>query len=785
MKQAILVAIVVSCAACSLAQNTDNPAPSKTDILAGESLRRSTVDMLVSTNAAQRAGRLVALCRFAHRLDPDNPQTNHLLANVVYRSQGRLERVTEALKAYLVAYPLDHEQSLLYLQLSMDAKNTAEERKTWLRSFAGRSELGKATRAEALARCGDILLGQGMREEAKKTFTEALQLDRLNVSAVKALATLNDTPPAVARAELLLTMLQADAGNVSVASELGGLLQSISLSKESLVFHKHVLAVQKRRSGGAQAPYASVVRLCNALLDAGKAEECIATGEPMLKHFANSVDLRMLLAEAMQATGKKAQAEKQIDAIEAIFSPAETTKTISNDLARRLAMFYLVTRPDAEKALLYARKAADADDEPVIGQRVLGAAEIKSGKPIDIVNGATRLGNLRRKDLYAAVLLAEHYFATGGTKTGKSFLLDAAKMNREGPAFRRLRALANKHKIELPPVEGEAEIAKLARTFDRRYLEMASQSEKYITVTIQPIQKQVRCGQAIEVELVLSNVGPLAAPLGEPGLMRTVARLKVTVSDDKTIAFDDFPLVVWPAPRYLQPGEKITCRARLDIGKLGKYLALRPLSEIMLKVSAKIDPLTSKTTVVSAVPNIKIQPTSITRENLLGVVDSKESAGWAEAYNRALGLIVSDLKHTDPAVRMRAGRQTASLIALARASEEGEIMAPKPLVGKINKKVLCKILKLALKDTSAAVRSEVIAAMHHVSLNRETLTPILGAIQDPSPLVRIRIIELIADSRAVGVKNLIEHFSKDSDELVRLMAGVFAKQEAVPRFVRW
>ena len=780
MTRTIVATLAGLCWALPLAGQTaavpPTSGPSLGDKVAVESLRRSAANVLVTPDAKGRAPRLVALCRFAKRLIPDDPQANRLLADVIYLSQGRTQLAADATGIYLKSFPEDQQQGMLWLRLNLAGHHTADQRAAWLDSLARNREFPAVLRAQAAADKGSILRGQGLRKEAGAMYDMAVRLDPYNSIALSGRLGLMEQATLLDRTRVLLAALRIDPGDASVVFELVGILQSLGLHSQTILFHEHLQTLERQRNGTGRISHATAVRTCTAMLDAGQAGKAVGLSQPLLGRFPDSVDLRSLLAEAFQILGQSDEAEEQADEIAAIYEPAQMLNSVPQDLNPQLAMFYLLTRPDAEKALRHAGQAAQAfgAKDPVM-QRILGAAEIASEDEVLVAAGRSRLAGLMEQDLYAAVFLAEHYYAAGDSDAGKKAILAGAKMGREGPACRRLLALAKKHGVPIAAPQGAAAVGKLIESFDKRVLGAAREPEKSIQVAIQPVRERVALGEPIHVELVLRNTGPVDVSLGDRGLFKPVLSPVVSVQGQTETRFEDLPLATWPAPKYLKPDQQIVLKIRLDVGGLGRFLAERPLEEAELLVGGYLDPRQYGDKITSGLRTMKIPAGKIVREGLLGQFDRDDADAWPKRYQHCLGMIVRDMKRGKLLERMRAARQVASLLTYARRIERRTSRPPRPLHRQVTKPVLLRMMLEVLKDRSDAVRAEMIAALADVPMDKTIWHLLPRAIEDPSALVRFRLAELFVARGSPGGQAVADRLSGDDDELVRLMAKAMRK----------
>jgi hypothetical protein len=138
-----------------------------------------------------------------------------------------------------------------------------------------------------------------------------------------------------------------------------------------------------------------------------------------------------------------------------------------------------------------------------------------------------------------------------------------------------------------------------------------------------------------------------------------------------------------------------------------------------------------------------------------------------------LALIVRDFRGDDLRLRLRAARQTGALLAYVRRAERGQSRAAP---GGLGKPVLLSMTRALLASDAELVRGEMLAALHGVPLDERTIGLMAANISDPSPLVRARLIEVLAAQRTSGYEKLLEVFGRDGHELVRAMAAAVGPQ---------
>jgi tetratricopeptide (TPR) repeat protein len=753
------------------------PAPPvpEADRLAAESLLQSADSLLYTPSDTRgKAGRIEAMSRMADKLRPGDFDTNWLLAGI-YQAQGESNETERALGICFACNPSDCLMGMRYLRLNQDMLDTAEEKLAFLRTFVKNQQLPDSLRARAYADMGLVLRGQGKTTEARSAFEEAVKLDPSQPEAAQGKLALWKDATVVDRLKLTLAVVRGNPRNADLVKQAAMLLGQAGLYAQSLPFYEHALRMADL-TGDRRFRQQLLPLYCDAMLDANLAREAITLFVPLLEETP-STELQSLLAEAYQAVNDPVRPGQMRARMKTVLLDEEKASGNTGVFARELAWYYEFTSPDANLALPYAQQAAEKDPEDPIIQRILGIAEMLSGKTKE---GVDALAPLAKTDVYAARTLADYYLnprAGGGEPNsgslGRQFIRDGLAATRVGPAARQLFAMAVRNGVEIPPAPGMAEARELYDGFDQRYLEMPRQPGKYLSVTMQPTKDPVLPAEAIWVEATMTNISPLEIPLGDEGLVDPRLSMQVSVPTVPE-PFANLPVLTWPAPRYLPPGAVLSARIRLDAGAFGRHLAQHPLDDISMNILPTLDPVRRGDQFVSSLPGLTVFAATLSRKSLVPPADANLPLLQAQALSTQLGHIVYDLQNGDLPARMMAVRQTACLLALERLYETGKTSLPKPVAAALAKGVLLRMVVEALKDPSDLIRAEMLSAMTAVPLDSVIVKQLASAIGDVSPLVRMRLVELLGASGLPNQEPVLGYFAKDPDELVRLMASAFA-----------
>jgi len=741
------------------------------DLLAAESLRYSAMSLIhASPQTPGRAGRLVALGKFAQKLQPDHPKTAWLLGSI-YEIQGRLAEAAEATRVQLMREPANYALGLKYLRLGAAACSQADERAEFFRSLMD-GPWPNPLRAQAAMGLSRLLAGQGRQQEADEAAKQATRLDPDGADVLVWTARARRMDP-YAKAAIAVRLLQADPRNAVLAKSLALAVGAGGMHQEALALTKHAWALAGAPDVSLEINHQLVVQYLNTTLDAGRYEEAIASFEPMLVQYPRSSDLRLLLIEAYQALGRQAEAEELIKAMEAEYDSAEADSTGSPLLARESAWFYTLIDPKPERALAIARKVVEGGLDDATSQRILAVAQLRSGREDLLPAAVSKLQALADHDAYAAAVLADHYAGRGALTKAKELVIRGANAGLSGPGWRYLRRIAERHSIDIPPPSIPQALRRPLASLVESYLPIGRQPEAFLKVELRPVRATVTAGQPVEIEASLTNRADVMIQLGEYGLMNATLSPRVAVSGRTERLFEDLPLVVWPAPKYLRPGQTVTTTVRLDVGGLANFLTKHVLEEFTLRVSGLVDPIQKHKGLVSSFSPEAVRPVSIRHADPLGSFDRDDPAKWKTAYQRMLRLTVTEINHGPLQRRLAAVRRLAALLALAGEVRAGRMAPPEPLIGTFSRPVLLSMLRKVLADPSPVIRAEMLAALGQASLDEQIVSLLGVLIEDPSPLVRFRLTELLGASGLPGQDVMIERFAHDDDEMVRAMALAF------------
>lgn len=742
-------------------------APAKTLISDSLTHQARSLGHLRDDSAVARAGRIMVLLKCADRLVPARPATAGPMVDL-YEGLGDLKRAAASARACVDASPEDYATGLRWLRLTQAISPGADKRIALLAEALGRKDLDAGTRAAAGVDLCGVYLRQADKTKAAATCARALQLDPTNSALLEARARLDGREGEEELFEIVLAGVRSNPRSLDAAWKVAQRLQGAGLHASALTFYEHAVAIAEATHPGDAVVEALHVDRFNAALDAaGKPEDVIKAFTPALKAYPRSLPLRALMVEAARLAGQDQEAAKHVQAMAKVYEPLRkpaAPRTAAQ--SAELAWFGLYYRSAPLEAIRWAREAARSAGGDRFVQRVLGACELASG---DTAAGQRRLAGLVGKDPFAAAILARHYYDAGQASQGAKTLQAGIGSIRTGPGWRALAALAGEKKIAVPaPAHAQAVKKALARLPDI-VLEMGRAPEKFFQVTLAASPAQVVVGQAICVDVQLKNVSVHPIPLGQQGLFYPVVFLSVTAEGGPKAVYANLTRARLPAPKVLPAGASVHQTIRLDVGLAEGLLMADPLADLKLTVTGLLDPLQEAGKFISSVPAATIAPVTIRRKGLF------DPAGDVAAAKAALGRIVRDIRKADPATQLRVARQAVSLLAYVRRVEQRKA---KPVFPTLLQKSLALALTKALVESPVeAVQAEALAGLHHVDLDEPTIAQLAPCLRSSSPVVRMRLVELLVVKKTPGHETVLDMFAKDDDPFVREMAAAVSAKK--------
>jgi tetratricopeptide (TPR) repeat protein len=760
---------------------------SREHALAAKSFRLSAAGVMQLPDAKAPGGRAAMLAMASEELDPTNIEVHRMLADFMEIAGFREKAAYQAMLC-LRADPNNHSAGLRWLDRSLVLMQGAQARNDFLEDVAQRGDLPKPLRAEAYARQGALLARQGLQRAAVAAFNSALELDGLNPLALTEQARLGGQIEPTNLVPLNVKMLRGNPMSAQAAWSLGSTLGREGVYAEAMRFFDYAWLVSRRKTAGGNVPTEYTLTYAGSMLDANAPQKVIETfgdqlqeHQPvfMVKDLHEPWDLRVQAIEAYRMAGMDANATALQKTVAQDYETRAEKAESSIQLARQLAMFYAITADDWSTASRYIKISERINADSADVQAFAGMMRIKNGQ---IPAGEKMLRESATGSVWGCAFLADHLYREAKLAEAARMVRRAADLSRRGWAFRHLKDVVARHDTTIPDNPLADQLAGEVKDLIDTWLPAWTHPEKLLTVKVRPLRKAVYPTEDIEVEITLTNTGKLAVPMGNWGLLSPAFAMRVTVpgQDPNGEVFDRLPLVVLPAPRYLQPGQSVTQRTSINVGPLRHELMSRPMDTIELTIDAILDPVVvekdKETRLYSPLPTVPVETIQVTRRPLAELYPKAKRSTAKDSFLYLIAYVVKDMRTGSVARRMRSARLAGSLMAYAQRVDAGKARAPEGVRKAWLSGYAMSMMRELLdrrKQPSFAVRAELLAGLRYVDLNDTTKKLLRGAFDDPSPYVRLRLVELIGSDDQVSFRRNIRKFAEDDSALVQTLVAAF------------
>ena len=657
----------------------------------------------------------------------------------------------------------------------MAQASNVEQKAALLETVTGDEKFSAPLRSFAFALKGRLLIDRGQPGLATIAAKEAIKLDPHNPEALQIRLELGDNLSKADIAQIMLAQISGDLLSEKPAWQFARWLSEIGLAGESLTFYDYASKIAPRRALPVDEYFLLTVSFLNAIIDAGEYNVAIQMLSGMAHLFLSNPELAFLAIEASMAVGQSESVENLEVQLDELFQGLSASGETDNEKALLAAHFYLVIKDDPASALkIMGPDITGKGLDDLFVQRIIGAAELASEDPDEASQGRARLGRIMDHDVYSAALVARYELAKGNTTAAREAINIGLKSTRSGPAFRMLQSVARSASVQIEELPGLEKVRKVLEAYDTQYMAVGIAIDKVLMLTIQPVSEVVSYCEPIEVEVVLTNNGPVPFPIVPPagGLIQPKVILSVVVKGRMTKEFEGLVKVALPAPRYLEPGQSISAKARIDLGLLGDHINNLPFSDLRLTINGVIGQveIEADDRITSQMPLLPGRPASILRQGLFSTFGLDPQRDLAGTYQKSLGFIVRDIQNGKLPARLRAARQVGALLRITRMPRRQRFGVPRSVSAVLDELVLVRMLQEVLKDSDPLVRAEMLSSLNGVSVSEVILRELGPAIEDADPLVRFRLAEMLGLSGSTGRQKVLVHLSQDSDEMVRQMA---------------
>lgn len=604
---------------------------------------------------------------------------------------GDSDQMLAAVKEWRALEPANLVVQKRQIDLYVDRLQTLDDRLEYLKKVIGAEKVDADVRSHAAMHASRLFMEQSRTQQALEMLRKSLQLNAMNVEAMRLhwqIAMDRATP--AQRLELLLSMLKANPASTEVVLLVAGELADANLVQNSLQWYGHAAGISRSLGGlvGSSAKdYAAELLIAGQDRAAAEvtsrllARDATDPGawfltllaEKGMKDRIEEVRKNALIGLLNQVAAVRSKIGVQGATSRPLGSPDASLPDLSADVAllekvpEALPDYVAAVSDVAWFLLFFADRPADAEPmlkvlaatgkvNPELMARLEGWHLLKSGK---VDEARVKLSPLADRDPLAGVGMVKVYQQDPGSTAAAVEL--ARKLVLRYPS----RLAGAMVRSELAAVAGDVApepyteaMRDAVDRFPREVFRIAQQPQEFLAMRVSPMQVAHDFAEPILIEMELRNTQNLPIVLGPTGMARDywvdVQCRGVLTQWVSGAVYDKID-----GPTVIGPGQSVKWVTRLDRGPLAKLLESGVQQPMQMGVFAL-------TNAVPADGVIGPGPCGI-RGRMAQMVERRAANLGSEAAMRRANEIISA---NDPVLKLRLIDQVTAHLALA-ANPEG------------------------------------------------------------------------------------------------------------------
>ncbi len=694
---------------------------------------------------------VMALLRAAIAADADCRDAYFWLYDIEQR-MGRIAEARSALEQYVRLTPDDAVARIRLLDIKLESCQTGEARASLLSEELKSPFLPRAYESEVHAHLARYHYERRESGLAARQIEAALLKNPLNIPARRlAYDMFGETEPALQRVEMALQLIASNPSQANLVWDLAEFLDRMSLHLHAQEWYNRAIEIHRQSNSGPVPPefwhklavsYASAQDYENAVRAATEALNV----QPGL-HMA-----RLLRSHALDRLGRKSEARKDVDDVEAAYTARirEAVENNAYDLAAEIAWFFCYHRPDPKKALQLA-EIAMGDPAPSSLARVAYGFALRLNDRRD--EAITALRPQAAVDQLAAYELARALIESGDTQAARTILQKAATLQYSGIAYSLICELLEDQGETPPQPPLNSGVVTALEKFKRDVFDYYRRPWDFIHFSIRPVGQPGIAGP-VEVAIRIENIGPFPITFGEGFMARPLVAISATVRDTAADTFSNYTQALLNSTPMLLPGEAIEKTVAIDVGPVRTRLIENALTTLPIEVSAVFDPVYVEGKLAAGLGSITALPLFIERIGL-----DSSPRGIDAVFAAARSGLTQD--------RLLAAECIGALMATAELDRSANIDSN--TIDQCN-----TILAELLTDNDWTVRARAIVAAGWSPLDPRVTMAAAPLVRKENSITRMLAVRLFAQQHGAKFRRVVETYSKtDEVDYVRLIAASF------------
>ncbi len=537
------------------------------------------------------------LLQFGHDADPENLHTLKLLVEAA-GVNGDVDVQRDALRSLIKLDPGDFVAQVQYIDFLASASQALDVRAKIYQAALGQTSLDPQIRSEVAVRLARITRERGDVDGAKDLLKQALQLNNVNVGALRESVQLADQPDE--RLQALVALLSVNPLDPPAWIQSAQILEGANIHSPAADYLN--TALEQIQLSGERAPAEVYLALGIDLGIAGR----FAEAYPMLSAMSRFPDAPLhalvamrLLNEEYTAPASMPGAASQPSADELdtrihklvadhVSADPKSVAVLADALWTELSLFPKPV-PEVADWMKRYQELVPADDATVA--RFRGWQLLRDGK-LDDARAA--LEKVAATDPYARLGLARILLAQNKMNDAAQTLQDLWWTRPTGIFAYQVAVTAYKaggQGIRLAPAATGQPLLEILKQLPPSSMTAHLQSRDYQLITTELNKREYEYGEPILLTIRISNAAPGPAPVGPDGLIKTTFGVLANLRSTERL---NLGLVGTEELRRVFRVERranIEATIRLDQGKLHTVLQDRPIQSVLMNVALVTAPI--------------------------------------------------------------------------------------------------------------------------------------------------------------------------------------------------
>jgi tetratricopeptide (TPR) repeat protein len=732
--------------------------------------RRDLRDLHLPPAAAARQAAI--LLQFASQLDPADPHTLKLLAEAA-RTSGKTPLQKDSLRKLIALDPGDLVAQADYLDLVAASSQVLDERAKVYQNALDQPKLDPQVRSEMALRLARIAEERGDSGQEKDFFTRALELNDVNVVALRGLARIAaQNPRAIPEQfQALIALLIADPYQPDAWIQLASLARAANLHDKAVDYLSTGLEQLQLQGVAPDGETWFNLAIEKAIL--GRRAESFLLFSDLVRlpdaPLYVLIPAELLAASDVAGSGPTPASPQPVKEILAqrirpllvakIKAAPNDPAPLADAAGVELTIMPTVSAAAAEWIDDYARLVAPDD---LTLQRLRGWQLYRQGK---LEDAAAILQKSAPADPMSQIGLARIYIDQGKKADAARALQDVWSSHPIGLLALQVAETARRASIELTDTLWSKQLRDITARLPQTYVTAHQQPREIAIMSANIRRASVSLGEPILLTLRITNATNRALPIGRDAMIATNLGLSAAVRAPGAIDLGVYALEDLQRSFRLEPHAMLESTVRVDQGQLADLFAQSPTTSALASIIAVTSPLILQDKKLA--PGLGGQMLSAGDVQRNGMPFMNEADFRAFLTYLAAGTVATSkqLVRVQVAGALLAALAAGSLEKVPYSSGGGMESAPA-------RRAFLDALSPLLSSTDPLLRAALLHAFANPPADPPLREKIASLAGDPDPLVRILWANAAppAVDRATAAEHLVQlkqRLSTEKDDTVR------------------